>query len=73
MATVELNLSIEDEGAFEKTLKKAQAAGLKVTESFKDLGIASGVIESDALVRLRRIPGLHVEENRVVTILKAAG
>lgn len=70
MAKLELNVSIADEGRFDATLKQAQAAGLKVTRSFKDLGVASGVIESGKLAQLRRVPGLNIEENRDVSIEK---
>jgi len=74
MAKVTLNISIPDPGRFAETLAKAKKVGLAVQQSFKELGIASGSIEQEAVARVRRIEGIEsVEEERTVSIPKPVG
>lgn len=68
MAKINLNLSVADPDRFLSTLEHAKQAGLTVSRSFEDLGVASGTIDQDKLPLLRRIAGLTIEHDRAVGI-----
>jgi hypothetical protein len=70
MSQVTLNVSIPDPKKFRRALAQAEQAGLKITQSFQDLGVASGTIDQHLVAKIERIDGIEsVEADRDVTAL----
>ena len=71
MPKVRLSISVGDQhlSHFEKVLKDAEKAGMKVEKKHKGLGIATGSIDADKINSLRKVEGVdHVEEERQIQI-----
>lgn len=68
---VGVNLAIKDGENFEDAVALARKSGLRVTQAFDTLGIASGRIDSTKLASLHRLPGIIVEEDRAVGACEA--
>jgi len=71
MPRIKLSISVDDQhlSHFEKVLKDAEKAGMRVEKKHKDLGIATGSIDADKINSLRKVEGVdHVEEERQIQI-----
>jgi len=68
---VGVNLAVKDGENFNDTVALARQSGLRVTQAFDTLGIASGRIDAEMLPSLRRLPGIIVEEDRAVGTFEA--
>lgn len=63
---VGVNLAVKDGENFEEAVALARETGLRITQAFDTLGIASGRIDREKLASLHRLPGIVVEEDRSV-------
>ena len=73
MARVALNMSVGDPGRFDRILAEVQQLGFEVSAAYADLGVLSGSIDSAALAKLDRIPGLAVERDRALRAIDEFG
>lgn len=71
MPRIKLSISVDDKhlNQFEKVLEDVEKAGMKVEKKHKDLGVATGSIDTDKVDLLRKVEGVdHVEEERQIQI-----
>jgi hypothetical protein len=73
MARVALNMSVGDPSRFDRILAEVKQLGFEVSAAYEDLGVLSGSIDSAALTKLDRIPGLAVERDRTVRAIDHDG
>jgi hypothetical protein len=76
MAEVRLTVSVDDAHLpkLQEVAKDAEAAGMRVESVLREVGVLTGTIDSEAVARLRRVPGVeHVEEERRVGIAPPGG
>jgi hypothetical protein len=63
-----VNISIDDNLDFAKTLARVRRKGLKVVQAMDQIGIISGQIDDRKLPDLRKMQGLDVEESRAIEV-----
>jgi hypothetical protein len=69
LTKIRVNISISDPKKFAYALDHARKAGLEVENAFEDLGIVSGMIDSDMIDKLKDVDGIDsVEPDREITI-----